>query len=192
MINRLSSARYSRLSGDVQAAVTRQPSDVARTAGCLTGCKLSVFTRMFCFCLSLEGGCAMKRFVLWPSLMVAFGLLFGGPTMGVCRLRLVWKWMRRWRRLSDPVAVVRSGRGLFEKTVMVPSWETETRTVTVTECRPETRQRTITVNKRVPETKTVERTCTVMVPETRTKQVSYCVPVPVTREVTEEYTVCVA
>ena len=126
----------------------------------------------------------MRTFVLWPSLLVALALLVGVPTS-----------TEACRSCGKPACVsccqpsCNQGCQTVERTVLVPTWTTETRTVTATECRPETRERTVTVFKQVPETKTVERTCTVMVPETRTKQVSYCVNVPTTREVTEEYTV---
>lgn len=92
-----------------------------------------------------------------------------------------------------------------EKTVCVPTWVTEKRTVTCTEYVPEQRTKTITCYKLVPETKEVTRTCTVMVPETRTKTITcttykpvyetktcqYQVRVPVYRTVEQEYTCCV-
>ena len=126
----------------------------------------------------------MRRFVVWPSLMIALGLIVACQ---VRELPIVAP------AASLPVAVVNRpvDVGPSRRRSWFPPGKTETRTVTVTECRPETRERTVTVYKRVPETKTVERTCTVMVPETRTRKVEYCVQVPVTREVTEEYTVCV-
>jgi len=78
-----------------------------------------------------------------------------------------------------------------ERTICVPTWVTETRTVDVIECTTEERQRTCTVYKRVPETKTIETQCTVMVPETRTKTCNYTVCTPVWKEVEQEYTVMV-
>ena len=78
-----------------------------------------------------------------------------------------------------------------EKTICVPTWVTETRTVNVMECAIEERQRTCTVYKRVPETKTIETQCTVMVPEVRTKTCNYTVCTPVWKEVEQQYTVMV-
>ena len=57
---------------------------------------------------------------------------------------------------------------LVEKTVMVPTWVTETRKVNVTEYRREPRERTYTVTRMVPETNAVTEEYTVMVPEHRT------------------------
>src|SRR5687767_13456292 len=54
---------------------------------------------------------------------------------------------------------------MVEKTIMVPTWVNETRTVNVCRYRQETRQRTYTIVRRVPETKTVTENYTVMVPE---------------------------
>ena len=78
-----------------------------------------------------------------------------------------------------------------EKTICVPEWTTETRTIEVIECTTEQREKTVTVYKRVPEMKTVEYQYTVMVPETRTKTVDYTVCKPVWSEVEQEYTVMV-
>lgn len=80
---------------------------------------------------------------------------------------------------------------MVEKTIYVPTYETQTKTITVTECRPETRHRTFKVMKRVPETKTVEQTYTVMVPKTETKTVNYMVCKPIYETKTQTYTVCV-
>src|SRR5205085_1873874 len=57
---------------------------------------------------------------------------------------------------------------VVEKTVLVPTWVTETRRVKVTEYRTEQRQRTVTVCRQVPQTRDVTETYTVMVPEKRT------------------------
>lgn len=76
-----------------------------------------------------------------------------------------------------------------EKTVLVPTWVTETRKVMVTEYEHQTRERTVTVHKLVPETREVTREYTVMVPTTHTKTVTYTVCVPVTTEVTKDVTV---
>ena len=78
-----------------------------------------------------------------------------------------------------------------EKTVCVPTWVMETRTVDVIECTTEQRQKTCTVYRQVPETKTIETQCTVMVPETRTKTCNYTVCTPVWRDVEKQYTVMV-
>ena len=53
-----------------------------------------------------------------------------------------------------------------QKTVCVPQWVTETRTVTCTEYAHEQHTKTVTCYRNVPETKEVTRQCTVMVPET--------------------------
>lgn len=76
-----------------------------------------------------------------------------------------------------------------ERTVMVPQWTTDTRTVNVTEYRNETRERTITVHKPVPETQQKTRTYTVMVPRTETETVNYTVTKPVYETKTVEYEV---
>ena len=81
--------------------------------------------------------------------------------------------------------------GTVERQVMVPTWTTEKRTITVTEYRTEQRPRTYTVCRAVPETKQVEQTYTVMVPETRTKTVAYTVCKPVYNTVEQTYTVMV-
>ena len=78
---------------------------------------------------------------------------------------------------------------MVEKTIMVPTTVTETRTIQVTECKLETRQRTYTVMKRVPKTETVTRNYTVMVPKQETKTVNYTVCRPVYSEKTQQYTV---
>lgn len=81
---------------------------------------------------------------------------------------------------------------MVERTVMVPTMVTETRTVDCVEYHREDRERTVTVYRRVPETKEVTQTFTVMVPETRTKTVQYTVCKPVYETVDQQYTVCVA
>ncbi len=78
-----------------------------------------------------------------------------------------------------------------EKTVLCPTWVTEKRTVTVTECRPETRQRAYTVCRLVPETTQVERQCTIMVPQVQKRVEQYTVCRPVWKEEQREYTVMV-
>ena len=80
---------------------------------------------------------------------------------------------------------------MVEKTIYVPTYETETHTVTVTQYANETRERTVKVMKRVPETKAVEQTYTVMVPKTETRTVNYTVCKPVFETRTQTYTVCV-
>ena len=61
------------------------------------------------------------------------------------------------------------GPRMVERTVMVPQWVTERRTINVTRSRPEERERIVTVYRCVPETRQVTREFTVMVPETRTR-----------------------
>jgi hypothetical protein len=78
---------------------------------------------------------------------------------------------------------------MVEKTIMVPTYETVTRTIQVTECRPETRERTYTVMRRVPKTETVTRNYTVMVPQQQTRTVNYTVCKPVYTNETVQYTV---
>jgi hypothetical protein len=77
------------------------------------------------------------------------------------------------------------------RTVCVPEWVTEVRTVRAVEYTTEERQETCTVYKRVPETKTIQTECTVMVPETRTKTCKVTVCTPVWKEVEQQYTVMV-
>ena len=76
-----------------------------------------------------------------------------------------------------------------QKTICVPQWTTETRSVMSTVYDYETRQRTVTRYRCVPETKPVTQTYTVQVPEMRTRTVNYTVQVPVTRHVEREYSV---
>jgi len=78
-----------------------------------------------------------------------------------------------------------------QRTVNVPTWVTETRTVQCTEYRPEIREKTVTCYELVRETKDVECEYTVMVPEQRTKVQEYTVCKPVWREEEREYTVMV-
>ncbi|MEX2560237.1 MAG: hypothetical protein WD403_10005 [Pirellulales bacterium] len=78
-----------------------------------------------------------------------------------------------------------------ERTVMCPTWVTETRTVQVTQFRPEQRERTCVVHRRVPETRQVTRDYCVLVPETRTREVPYIHTRLEYRDETREYTVCV-
>lgn len=78
---------------------------------------------------------------------------------------------------------------VVEKTVMVPTWVTEMRTVQVTECRTEMRQRPVTTYKQVAETKMVTEQYTVQVPEQRVRTETFTVCRPVTRQVPRQYTV---
>jgi hypothetical protein len=78
---------------------------------------------------------------------------------------------------------------LVEKTIMVPTWVTETRKVQVVEYRNEQRQRTYTVCRPVAEKKSVTENYTVMVPETRTREERIVVRKPVMRQVQQQYTV---
>ena len=88
------------------------------------------------------------------------------------------------------VATVKSDCGCDsacgERTVLVPEWTTETRTVKCTEYQNEKRERTVTVYKNVPETVEKTRKYTVMVPEKRTKTVNYTVRKPVYETKTRE------
>ena len=87
---------------------------------------------------------------------------------------------------SEPVwADPPCGSHTVEKTVMVPSWVTETKMVNCTEYRPEKRLRKVVTYKRVPEQREVTRKCVVLVPEKYTKTVNYTVCVPKTRQVTK-------
>ena len=70
---------------------------------------------------------------------------------------------------------------------MVP----ETRTVNVTECRPEVKQRMVTYHKPVTETRQVTDNITVLVRQQRSRTVEYTVCKPVWHEVDQQYTVCV-
>ena len=78
-----------------------------------------------------------------------------------------------------------------ERTIMAPTLVNETRTINVTECRPEQRQVTNTVYRNVPETHQVNYQYTVMVPKTRTRTINYTVCKPVMETVTQQYTVMV-
>ena len=80
---------------------------------------------------------------------------------------------------------------LTERTIQVPQWVTENRTITVTRCRPETRERTFTVTRCIPETQDREEQYTVMVPETRTRSIEFTVMRPTFRNVEQQYTVMV-
>src|SRR5687768_14962925 len=60
-----------------------------------------------------------------------------------------------------------------ERTIMVPTMSSETRTVNVTRYRQEPRSKTYTVMKCVPETKSVDYEYTVMVPENRSRTVTW-------------------
>merc|ERR1739848_709391 len=76
-----------------------------------------------------------------------------------------------------------------EKTVMVPEWGYETRTVTTTEYQKEARTRTYTVCKQVPVTTQKEVKYTVHEKEWKTKEETYYVSEPVWSEKEVEYTV---
>jgi hypothetical protein len=78
-----------------------------------------------------------------------------------------------------------------QRTVLVPTVATETRTISVAKCRPEVRQYTYTVMREVPETRQVNYEYTVMVPENRVRTEQYTVCVPVQRVVQQPYTVMV-
>ena len=90
---------------------------------------------------------------------------------------------------SADCASVATGCGTVAKTIMVPSWVTDTKMVTCTEYRPEKRERKVTTYKMVPEQKEVTRKCIVMTPEQHTRTVNYTVCVPTTRKVTKQYKV---
>ncbi len=78
---------------------------------------------------------------------------------------------------------------LVQKTVMVPTWTTQMRTVYVTQCVPEQRHKTITVQRQVPVMRQVTKSYTVLVPEQRTRTVEYPVCRTVWEERQQEYTV---
>ena len=78
---------------------------------------------------------------------------------------------------------------MVEKTVMVPQWGTETRTVTVTEYVREPHTRTVNVSRRVPRVEQITKEMTVMVPVTKTKDVTETAYVPHYRDVTKEFQV---
>ena len=78
-----------------------------------------------------------------------------------------------------------------KKTVYVPTMVAETRTVEVTECRPESRKRMVTYHKPVPETRQVTENFTVLVKHKKTRTVECMVAKPVWEEVEHQYTVCV-
>jgi hypothetical protein len=78
-----------------------------------------------------------------------------------------------------------------QRTVLVPQWVTECRTVPSTEIRREERDREVIVYKDVPETVQRTRTYTVLERQVRSHQETYTVPRHVTRNVEQTYTVCV-
>jgi hypothetical protein len=78
-----------------------------------------------------------------------------------------------------------------QKTVMVPSWETQTQTIQVSRCRPEVRQMTYNCYRNVPVMKQVQQQCTVMVPQVQQKTISYTVCRQEMREYTRQCTVMV-
>lgn len=71
------------------------------------------------------------------------------------------------------VAACETQHQTVERTVMVPTVETEMRTVKVTEWQPEQRTRNYTVYRRVPEQRTVEYEYVQQIPEKRTRTVNY-------------------
>lgn len=105
---------------------------------------------------------------------------------------VVWIGSSAWANPCGGCApAVACGPTTVEKTVYVPTWITQTRTIQQTCYRPERRERTVTVYRCVPETRAVERRYTVMVPQVRTKTQTYTVCVPVWNEVQRPYRVCV-
>lgn len=60
-----------------------------------------------------------------------------------------------------------------QKTVMVPTWETQTVSVPCTVYRPETRETTETVMKQVPQQRQISREVCFLVPEQRTRTINY-------------------
>jgi hypothetical protein len=82
---------------------------------------------------------------------------------------------------SEPVYV--------EKTIMVPTYVEESRTVKQTVYETETRIKTVTVKKCVPVQEERTRTYTVMVPEKKTKTINYTARKPVWMAVSKKYTV---
>jgi hypothetical protein len=78
-----------------------------------------------------------------------------------------------------------------EHQVRIPQWTTETRTITVVECRPEIRTRTISSMRRIPYTEAVTRSHLVMTPEPRHRTVEYTVRKPVWETVSKSYAVFV-
>lgn len=78
---------------------------------------------------------------------------------------------------------------LVQKTVMVPTWVTEMRTVYVTQCVPEERHKTVTVKKSVPVVRQVTKAYTVLVPEVRSRTVEYDVCRTVWQDQPQEYAV---
>jgi hypothetical protein len=80
---------------------------------------------------------------------------------------------------------------VVERVIYAKEVVTESRTITVTECRPETRQRNYTVCKRVPYKETVTEEYTVMVQKTSMRKVTETVYKPVKRVVDQTYTVMV-
>jgi uncharacterized protein YlxP (DUF503 family) len=78
-----------------------------------------------------------------------------------------------------------------ERTVLVPVWVTEHKTVPTTEIRHEERAREIVSYKDVPETVTRTRTVTYVEKQVRSHEEKYTVERPVTEKVEQKYTVSV-
>ena len=93
-----------------------------------------------------------------------------------------------------PVACAPAGHyetQVVERTIYVPQQVMESRTVTVTECRPEVRERTYNVCRRVPYQETRTEEYTVMVQKTEMRTVVQTVCKPVVKQVERTYTVMV-
>lgn len=102
-------------------------------------------------------------------------------------------WFKRCKPACEPVCCEASPCNYVTeaRTVMVPEWYNEYRTITCTESRYETRTRTVTCCRKVPVVEQVPYTYTVNVPEKRTRVETYYVSVPVCTPQVRTYTVCV-
>jgi hypothetical protein len=78
-----------------------------------------------------------------------------------------------------------------QRTVMVPTWETQTQTIQVTRCKPETKQMTYTCYKTVPVVKQIQQQYTVMVPQVQQRTVTYTVCRQEMKSMTRQCTVMV-
>ena len=84
-----------------------------------------------------------------------------------------------------------AGYEIVERTIMVPTWVTETRMVQETVYRNEQRERKVTYYEQVPKTETRTRDYTVYEKQQRTREQKYTVCKPVWKDVEYTYTVCV-
>lgn len=109
-----------------------------------------------------------------------------GGECGGCRVACCSAPCQTW---CAPAAVAAPQCQTVQRTIMVPTWTTETQVVNSTEYRQEARQRTVTVYQTVPETKRGARTINYCEQETRVRQERYTVTKPIWVDQIQNYTV---